>query len=307
MGLPRAQRRLHRRHPHAGDDGGRRRSRARRPVVDRPLPHSADTGRRPGGGGHRTRGPLVDEHVGPAPPERPPRGHCPRCLLGGRDGPEYSELEMPSVPPAADVPTRGVEGAPPHTEMFDFRPAVGGAPFTAGDEALTGGWFRFREPQLANPVVMTAYADGWFPAVFSRTRDPIGVPHRGPDRARPGAASALGCDTGGLLPRDLPGARSPTAASWSRTARSGAPTGASSPRPGSWPSCSTGAERPRRGRTSGSACCARRVTHSPSFHPPPFPAALTVRSLTTMRPGCDFASSVSRAASFTGSPTTVYS
>ncbi|MCU1451690.1 MAG: acyl-CoA thioesterase [Acidimicrobiales bacterium] len=98
------------------------------------------------------------------------------AFSGGRDGPEYSELEMPSVPPAAEVPTRGVEGAPPHTEMFDFRPAVGGAPFTAGDEAVTGGWFRFREAQLADPVVMTAYADGWFPAVFSRTRDPIGVP-----------------------------------------------------------------------------------------------------------------------------------
>jgi acyl-CoA thioesterase len=98
------------------------------------------------------------------------------AFSGERAGPEYSELEMPAAPPAADVATRAVEGAPPHTEMFDFRPAVGGAPFTAGNEAVTGGWFRLREPQLADPVVMTSYADGWFPAVFSRTRDPIGVP-----------------------------------------------------------------------------------------------------------------------------------
>jgi acyl-CoA thioesterase len=98
------------------------------------------------------------------------------AFSSGRDGPEYSEVQMPPVPPAAEVARRTPEGAPPHTEMFDFRPALGGPPFSAGDEALTGGWFRLREPQLADPVVMTAYADGWFPAVFSRTRDPIGVP-----------------------------------------------------------------------------------------------------------------------------------
>jgi acyl-CoA thioesterase len=83
---------------------------------------------------------------------------------------------MPSVPAAAEITSRAPEGAPPHTELFDFRPAIGGPPFSAGDEALTGGWFRLREPQLADPVVMTAYADGWFPAVFSRTREPVGVP-----------------------------------------------------------------------------------------------------------------------------------
>jgi acyl-CoA thioesterase len=94
----------------------------------------------------------------------------------GREAPEYSELEMPVVPPADDVAARVVEGAPPHTELFDFRPAIGPPIFSGSGQALTGGWFRLREPQLADPVVATAYADGWFPAVFSRTREPIGVP-----------------------------------------------------------------------------------------------------------------------------------
>jgi acyl-CoA thioesterase len=94
----------------------------------------------------------------------------------GRDAIEYSELEMPAVPKADDVPSRTIEGAPAHAQMFDWRPAIGAVPFEAGDKAETGGWFRLREPQLADPVVVTSYADGWFPALFFRTREPIGVP-----------------------------------------------------------------------------------------------------------------------------------
>jgi acyl-CoA thioesterase len=98
------------------------------------------------------------------------------AFSASRDAIEYSELEMPSVPKPDDVPSRVIEGAPPHAQMFDWRPAIGHVPFEAGDEAVTGGWFRLREPQLADPVVLTAYADGWFPALFFRTREPVGVP-----------------------------------------------------------------------------------------------------------------------------------
>jgi acyl-CoA thioesterase len=98
------------------------------------------------------------------------------AFSASRDAIEYSELEMPSVPKPDDVPSRVIEGAPPHAQMFDWRPAIGHVPFEAGDAAVTGGWFRLREPQLADPVVLTAYADGWFPALFFRTREPVGVP-----------------------------------------------------------------------------------------------------------------------------------
>ena len=93
-----------------------------------------------------------------------------------RDAIEYSEVEMPDVPPPSDVPSRSLEGAPAHAAMFDWRPAIGPVPFSEGDQAITGGWFRLREPQVADPVVLTAYADGWFPALFFRTREPVGVP-----------------------------------------------------------------------------------------------------------------------------------
>jgi len=93
-----------------------------------------------------------------------------------RDAIEYSEVEMPAVPPPADIPSRAIEGAPAHAAMFDWRPAIGAVPFEQGDRAITGGWFRLREPQVADPVVLTSYADGWFPALFFRTREPVGVP-----------------------------------------------------------------------------------------------------------------------------------
>jgi len=98
------------------------------------------------------------------------------AFSAGRKAVGYSELRMPDVPPPEDVPSRIIEGAPPHAAMLDWKPAIGAADFSAGDHAVTGGWFRLREPQLADPVVLTSYADNWFPALFFRTREPIGVP-----------------------------------------------------------------------------------------------------------------------------------
>ena len=98
------------------------------------------------------------------------------AFAAGREGVEYSEAKMPDVPGPADVASRLIEGAPPHAAMFDWKPAIGPADFTAGGRAITGGWFRLREPQVADPIVLTSYADNWFPALFFKTREPVGVP-----------------------------------------------------------------------------------------------------------------------------------
>ena len=98
------------------------------------------------------------------------------AFSAGRTAVEYSEAKMPDVPPPDEVPSRVIEGAPPHAEMLDWRPAIGSVDFTAGGDAITGGWFRLREPQLADPVVLTSYADNWYPALFFRTREPVGIP-----------------------------------------------------------------------------------------------------------------------------------
>ena len=98
------------------------------------------------------------------------------AFAAGREAVEYSEAEMPDVPPPAAVRSRSMEDAPPHAEMFDWKPAIGPVDFSAGGRAITGGWFRLREPQVADPVVLTSYADNWFPALFFKTREPVGVP-----------------------------------------------------------------------------------------------------------------------------------
>ena len=98
------------------------------------------------------------------------------AFSAGRRAIEYSELAMPDVPGPDQVPINLAEGAPSHAQMFDWRPAIGQVPFAMGDTAITGGWFRLKEPQLADPVVVASYADGWFPALFFRTREPVGVP-----------------------------------------------------------------------------------------------------------------------------------
>src|SRR5205823_12842077 len=83
-------------------------------------------------------------------------GHLIATAVGAfsmrRDAIEYSELEMPHVPPPDEVQSQVIEGAPAHAQMFDWRPAIGQTPFAAGERAITGGWFRLREPQLADPV-----------------------------------------------------------------------------------------------------------------------------------------------------------
>ena len=93
-----------------------------------------------------------------------------------RTAPEYDDMRMPDVPPPSDVPPMSMEASPPHIRFFDHRQAIGPAPFSGGDEAVSGGWLRLAEPQLLDAPLLVEYADGWMPAVFSRTQERVGVP-----------------------------------------------------------------------------------------------------------------------------------
>ena len=66
--------------------------------------------------------------------------------------------------------------APPFARNFDFRPALGAAPFSGADEALTGGWLRLREPRALDAATLVALCDSWYPAVFATTEAPLAVP-----------------------------------------------------------------------------------------------------------------------------------
>lgn len=90
---------------------------------------------------------------------------------------EYAEAPPAVPPPEAVAPVPQERAAVPVARRFVIRPALGGAPFGAGEEALTGGWIAFREgapPPDAPALAMLA--DAWLPAPFVRTEAPFAAP-----------------------------------------------------------------------------------------------------------------------------------
>lgn len=84
----------------------------------------------------------------------------------------------PSVPPPAAVPVAAAtEAMPPIAHRFEVRQALGAAPFSGADEALTGGWIGFADgPQPLDPPALAMLADAWLPAPFVRLAGPVGAP-----------------------------------------------------------------------------------------------------------------------------------
>jgi acyl-CoA thioesterase len=72
--------------------------------------------------------------------------------------PAADELEV-HPPPA---------GAPEISHRLQVRPAVGAAPFSGADEAVTGGWLRLAEPRPADAAAAALYCDAWLPAPYTR-------------------------------------------------------------------------------------------------------------------------------------------
>ena len=90
---------------------------------------------------------------------------------------EYAD-RAPDVPAPDAVEALPAERAlVPIAQRFVVRPALGGVPFSAGDEALTGGWIAFRdgEPPLDAPA-LAMLSDAWIPSPFVRTAAPFAAP-----------------------------------------------------------------------------------------------------------------------------------
>lgn len=83
-------------------------------------------------------------------------------------GEDFSAAPMPDLPRPEEVEPRVVSGAPPFTENFEYRFAIGSAPFSGADEALSGGWLRLREPRVLDHALAATYTDAWPPAIFTR-------------------------------------------------------------------------------------------------------------------------------------------
>jgi acyl-CoA thioesterase len=99
------------------------------------------------------------------------------AFSGPFTGEDFSKARMPDVPPPEAVALRPPPpGAPKFTENFEFRFALGPRPFSQGEEALSGGWLRLREPRVLDHLLAATYSDAWIPAIFSRLKTFAVVP-----------------------------------------------------------------------------------------------------------------------------------
>ena len=94
-----------------------------------------------------------------------------------RDGYRLDDAPAPDVPAPEDC---ALAPPPPFRirirEQFEIRPAIGPPAFTGGNEAVTGGWLRLRDPEPTEAHVLVQIADAWIPAIFGVTSERLGVP-----------------------------------------------------------------------------------------------------------------------------------
>jgi acyl-CoA thioesterase len=80
----------------------------------------------------------------------------------------HRSVPMPAFPPPHRVPA-GPDGLliPKFCQHFEFRQAIGDAPFSGATHAHLGGWCRLREPVRPDAAMIAALLDSWAPAVLS--------------------------------------------------------------------------------------------------------------------------------------------
>jgi acyl-CoA thioesterase len=94
-----------------------------------------------------------------------------------RPGLELDRVVPPEVPSPEEVePLPDDPEGPRFAREVEYRPALGGRLFSGTDEALTGGWLRFRDERPLDAAALVALCDAWFPAAFTVVPGPIPVP-----------------------------------------------------------------------------------------------------------------------------------
>jgi acyl-CoA thioesterase len=82
----------------------------------------------------------------------------------------------PIAPAPENVPRLPPPPGVPIVEQFEVRPAFGGAPYSGAEEALSGGWLRFAEPQPLDAAALAMYADAWLPSPMPHLTRPAMAP-----------------------------------------------------------------------------------------------------------------------------------
>ena len=81
---------------------------------------------------------------------------------------EFQHLTMPTVPGPEELAPPPAMGGPtvPMRERYDTRYAIGAAPFSGAEEAVSGGWIRLAEPRSMDHLLLAALTDAWMPPIF---------------------------------------------------------------------------------------------------------------------------------------------
>jgi acyl-CoA thioesterase len=85
-----------------------------------------------------------------------------------REGPSYEAHEMPEVRPVEALPRLVPEEheLPEFFRNYEAVPAIGSPPFRSGEQPVTGGWIRSREPRALDAPLAAAILDAWIPTAF---------------------------------------------------------------------------------------------------------------------------------------------
>jgi hypothetical protein len=99
------------------------------------------------------------------------------AVAAARSSAALREARMPDADPWREVAVShfltdsGVTDlAPPFAVQLEYRHCVGPAPLSGGEEAVAGGWLRFRDGRPLDLPAAAMLMDAWWPAVWSRLR-----------------------------------------------------------------------------------------------------------------------------------------
>jgi acyl-CoA thioesterase len=92
-------------------------------------------------------------------------------------GPAFADPTFPGYPPPSgdDSPSPSI-GIVPMRERYDYVHVVGAPWDGPSRQAETGGWIRLHEPRSYDAALVVALTDAWYPAIFTRVQEPMGVP-----------------------------------------------------------------------------------------------------------------------------------
>ncbi len=92
------------------------------------------------------------------------------AFISEQPGPEFQDVVAPAAPPPHQCSPfdRPPQFHVPMQDRYRSLWAVGSKPFSQAQSAHSGGWLRLNEDRPTDSLLLTAYADGWLPAVLSK-------------------------------------------------------------------------------------------------------------------------------------------